>query len=122
MSGRIKGGSHLRLPHLLTQTIGCKMRTSYRIIAYVFSIIGLLLLAVDTSFQWRTVQERSTKYLLVKIPFLVAICLCEVCLVFFIEHQMVNKGTAWSPALWALAGFSMLLSLSVEVRLSCYCG
>jgi hypothetical protein len=88
------------------------------VIAFIFSIIALIIHAVDTAFQWRMVQGRSKKYLWVRIPYLLAIFLGDFCLISYIEYERARERTTWLPALWALIGFSLHLSLSVEVRLS----
>jgi hypothetical protein len=87
------------------------------VIAFVTSIIGLFLHAVDTFFQWRTIQEKSERYLWKKVPFLVVVFEVDICLIAYIACEIKHKQTTWLPALWVLVGISMFLSLSVEVRL-----
>jgi hypothetical protein len=90
------------------------------VIAFITSIIGLFLHAIDTFFQWRAIQDKSKRYLWKKVPFLVVVFEVDTCLIAYIECEIKHKQTTWLPALWALVGISMLLSLSVEVRLPYY--
>lgn len=82
-------------------------------------IFILLLHAVDRFFQWRTVKNRSQKYLIIQSMILGVILLIDASLIFYIEFERSNQKTAWFPALQALLGFSILLSLSIGVRLFC---
>ncbi|KFY42799.1 hypothetical protein V494_02229 [Pseudogymnoascus sp. VKM F-4513 (FW-928)] len=95
------------------------MQTSdHPIISYAFTIFVLLLLAVDRVFQWRTLKERSQKYLILQTMFLGIILLVDASLIFYIEFKISKQKTTWFPALWALLGLSILLSLSIGATAS----
>jgi hypothetical protein len=85
------------------------------IVAYILAILTLVLHAVDTFTQHRTVQKRSKKYLVARVLFLVVFFLGDVGLICFIEVDRSGQGTWWVPALWVLLQSSMLLGLSLEV-------
>lgn len=89
-----------------------------RVIASVFSTIAWLLHVLDTYFQWRTVRDKSKNYLWKKISFLAVVIAGDIFIIAYVECEIKEERTTWVPAWWALIGFSMLLSLSVEVRLS----
>ncbi|KFY18115.1 hypothetical protein V492_00140 [Pseudogymnoascus sp. VKM F-4246] len=95
------------------------MQTSdHPVISYAFTIFVLLLLAVDRVFQWRTLKERSQKYLILQTMFLGIILLVDASLIFYIEFKISKQKTTWFPALWALLGLSILLSLSIGATAS----
>jgi hypothetical protein len=124
ISRPIERGSQLNLPHPVeNKAAHPMMQTSdlpvaTRIITFTFSIIAWLLHVVDTFFQWRTVHEKSKKYLKMKVPLLMTVIAVEIFLIAYIECDIKSERTTWLPALWALICSSMLLSLAVEARLS----
>jgi hypothetical protein len=92
------------------------MQTSdHPVIAYALAIFVLLLHAVDRVFQWRTLKERSQKYLILQCMLLGIIGLVDASLIFYIEFEIYKQIMTWFPALWALLGLSILLSLSIGV-------
>lgn len=89
------------------------MQTSgHPVIAYAFTIFVLLLHAIDRVFQ---LKERSQKYLILQCMFLGIILLVDASLIFYIEFEISKQKMTWFPALWALLGFSIVLSLSIGV-------
>jgi len=85
------------------------------VIAYIFAFLSLLLLALDTGIQWCTVQGRSRKYLVIRVPLLAVILLGDIGLIGFIEVYRSMRRPDWLPALWVLLESSILLSLSIGV-------
>jgi hypothetical protein len=85
------------------------------VIAYIFAILSLLLLTLDTSIQWCTVQGRSRKYLVMRVPLLAIILVEDIGLIGFIEVYRSRQRTGWLPALWILLESSILLNLSIGV-------
>ena len=93
--------------------------SNHPVITYAFTIFILLLHAVDRFFQWRTVKKISQKYFIIQSMILGVILLIDASLIFYIEFGRSRQKTTWFPALRALLGFSILLSLSTGVRLFC---
>lgn len=71
------------------------MQSSNRpVIVYVFTILSLLLFAVDKFFQWRTVQERSKKYLIfLHGTILGVVLLSDGSLICYIELALFKQRT-----------------------------
>ena len=84
---------------------------------YVFALFTVFIHAIDTVLHIIPVpaQNRSIKYLLVRILPLTVILLGDVGLICFIEIDRSREGTWWLLALWVLLEFSILFGLSLEV-------